>query len=75
MLCIFLAEESLGCRYIPINAKTIVKDRDTSICFGMVELVTLILEYGSLAQYCKAMSKATRDEELAMDSRCYLIAR
>ena len=48
----------------PVDAETLVEDADASVGFGMVELVTFVLEDGALAQYCEAVRKAFGDEEL-----------
>ena len=67
MLQVFLAEYRLFHRYAPINAKGFVLDIDAAIGLRMIELVTLVLEYGSLGENGKAVSEATRDEELEAD--------
>lgn len=46
MLCIFLREISMLCRDFPIDAEGIIKDRNTSICLWVVEVITLVLEDG-----------------------------
>lgn len=57
---------------MPIYTKTVVKYRDTTICFWMVELITLVLEDGCLAQNCEAMGKTSWDKELTMIILCKL---
>ena len=75
---IFLAQKSLVRWNMPIYTKTVVKYRDATICFWMVELITLILENSSLAQNCEAMGKASWNKELAMivlsKFNCYMLA-
>ena len=44
MLRIFLREIGMFGWYLPINAKAIIKDRDTSISLWMIEVITLVLE-------------------------------
>ena len=75
MFCILLTQEGFLYRNLPINAKTIVLDGDTTICLWSIEVVALVLEDCSLREYGKAMCEASWYEELAMDSRCYRIAR
>ena len=48
MLGIFLRENSMFGWNLPINTKGIIKDADASICLGMIEVITLVLEDGSL---------------------------
>ena len=49
---------------LPIYAKAVVQDADTTIGFWVIEVITLILEDGSLGEDGKAVGKALRDEEL-----------
>ena len=60
------------CRYLPINTKAIIKDRNTSICLWMIEVITLVLEDGSLGEDSEAMGKALWNEELDMIVFCQL---
>ena len=53
-------------RYLPIYAKAVVQDADTTIGFLVIEVITLILEDGSLGEDGKAVGKSLRDEELTM---------
>ena len=48
MLCIFLREISMLCWNPPIDAESIIEDADTTICLWMIEVITLVLEDGSL---------------------------
>lgn len=48
----------------PVDSQTLVEDADAPVGFGMVELVTFVLEDGALAQYSEAVRKAFGDEEL-----------
>ncbi len=66
MFRIFFRKQSMFSRYYPINSKGIIYDADTSISLRMIELITFILEYSSLAEHSKTMSKATGHEELAV---------
>ena len=67
MLQILFAEYRLLYWYAPINSKTFILDIDAAIGLGMIKLVALVLEYGSLGEHGEAMGKATRDEELETD--------
>jgi len=58
------------CWDLPINTEGFIKDRDTSICLRMIEVITLVLEDGSLGEDGEAMSKALWYEELAMIVFC-----
>ena len=66
MAGVFVAEDGLGGGDAPVDAEGVVEDADASVGLGVVELVTLVLEYGGLAQYSEAVGEALRDEELAM---------
>ena len=46
MFRIFFREIGMFCWNLPINTKAIIKNRDTSICLWMVEVITLVLEDG-----------------------------
>ena len=63
---VFVAEDGLGGRDAPVDSQGVVEDADASVGLGVVELVTLVLEDGGLAQYGKAVGEARRDEELAV---------
>ena len=56
--------------YLPINSKAIIKDRDASIGFWMIEVITLILEDSCFRENGETMSKALWNEELAMIIFC-----
>ena len=70
MLCIFLREISMLCRDFPIDAEGIIKDRNASISLRMIEVITLVLEDGSLGEDGEAMGKALWYEELDMIVFC-----
>ena len=78
MFCVLFAENGVFRRYSPINAQTVVKNAYAAVCFGMVELVALVLEHGRLAQYGETVGKTFRDEELPMvvlgQFYCYMLA-
>ena len=63
---VFVAENGLGGGDAPVDAEGVVEDADASVGLGVVELVTLVLEDGGLAQYSETVGEALRDEELAM---------
>ena len=66
MAGVFVAEDGLGGGDAPVDAEGVIEDADASVGLGVVELVTLVLEYGGLAEYGKTVGEALRDEELAM---------
>lgn len=66
MLGVLLAQDGLFCRNVPVNAQRIIQNADTSIRFRMIEVVTLVLEDGRLAQYGKAVRKTARHKKLPM---------
>jgi len=70
MLRIFFGEIGMFCWYLPINAKTIIKDADAIICIWMIEVITLVLENCSFRENSEAMSKSLWNEELAMIVFC-----
>jgi hypothetical protein len=55
---------------LPINTEGIIEDADATIGFRMIEVVTLVLEDGSLGEDGEAMGKALRNEELDMIIFC-----
>ena len=63
---VFVAEDGLGGGDAPVDAEGVVEDADASVGLGVVELVTLVLEDGGLAQYGEAVGEALRDKELAV---------
>ena len=66
MLGILLRENSMLCRNLPVDAQALVEDRDSPVSLRMIELIALILEHGSFAEYGKTMGKTTWNKELAM---------
>ena len=79
MLQVLLAEYRFLHRYAPVNTQGFVLDIDAAISLRMIEFVALVLEYGGFGEHGKAMSKATRDEELTMivfcQFYCYMLAK
>ena len=63
---VLVAEDGLGGGDAPVDAKGVVEDADASVGLRMVELIALVLEDGSLAEYGEAMGEALRDEELTV---------
>jgi len=70
MLRVFFAQDCLFRGDSPVDAEALVCYGDTVVCFRMVELIALILEDGSLAQYGETVSEAFRNEELTMIFFC-----
>ena len=70
MLSVFLAEDSFVYWYLPVDAKAVVLDADTSISLWGIEIVALVLENGCLGENGKAVGKTTWHEELAMVVLC-----
>ena len=64
MLSVLLAQDCLLCRNSPVDAEALVCYGDAAVGFRMVELIALVLEDGSLAQYGETVGEAFRDEEL-----------
>ena len=69
-MCIFLAEDGFFCGDLPVNAEAFVCDGDASVCLGVIELIALILEDGSLAQHRKTVGKTFWNEELPVIIFC-----
>ena len=67
MLQVFLTEYGFLNRYMPIDTKGFVLDVDADVSLRMIELIALVLEYGSFGENGEAVSKATRNEELETD--------
>ena len=57
---------------LPINTEGIIEDADATIGFRMIEVITLVLEDGSLGEDGEAMGKTLRDKELDMIVFCQL---
>lgn len=78
MLCVFLREHRFISRNTPVNSKSIIYYRNTTISFRMIKIITFVLEYGHITQYGKAMSKTTGHKELTMvifrQFYCYMFA-
>ena len=66
MTRILLRQDGLVRRDAPVDAQRIVENTDARVGLRMVELVTLILEYGRGRQHSKTMGKTLGDEELAV---------
>lgn len=56
----------------PIDTESVVEDADASICFWMIEVITLVLEDGCFRENCETMGKALWYEELDMIVFCQL---
>ena len=78
MLQVLFAEYCLLHRYAPVNAKGFILDIYAAISLGMIELVALILEDGSLGENGEAMGKTPRNKELTMivfrQFYCYMLS-
>ena len=72
MLRVFLTQQRLLCRYLPVYTEAIIKDAYASIGLWVIEFIAFILEYSRLAQHGKAMGKAFGDEELPVVLLCQL---
>ena len=72
MLRIFFGKIGMLGWDLPINTEGIIEDADATIGFRMIEVITLVLEDGSLGEDGEAMGKALWDEELAMIVFCQL---
>lgn len=66
MLGVLIAQKRTLHRDAPVYAQRFIQDAYATIGLGVVELVTLVLEDGGLAEYGEAVGEALRDEELAM---------
>ena len=66
MASVLLGKQHLVCRYPPVYAKRWDIPSDTALALRGVELVTLVLELGGLAENAETMGKTPRDEELAV---------
>ena len=66
MFSVLFRKQCFLCGNTPVNSKTIIYYRNTSINFWMVELVTLILKDCRFTQHGKAVREATGNKELAM---------
>ena len=63
---VFFAEDSVFVRNHPVDAEVGVVPSNGAFGLWGVVVVALVLEDGFVAQYGKAMGKATRHEELAV---------
>ena len=50
MLCILFRKNDFLCWDMPVNAKRIIQDTDTTISLWMIELIVLILIYPLLGE-------------------------
>ena len=66
MTQVFIGEDGFGKVYAPVYAERGIGDGDTSVGFGMIIVVTLILEDGYVGKHGKTVSEPARDKELAM---------
>lgn len=63
---VLVRQHSLGGVDYPVDAERRVLNGDATVGFGMVVVVTLVLEHGDVGKHGKAVGKAARDEELPM---------
>lgn len=66
MLGVFLGKDDFVGRYLPVDAKAVVENRDASFGLWSIEVVALVLADGGLAEDGKAVGKATGDEDLTV---------
>ena len=69
MLCILFTKNCFVFNS-PIYPKCVIQNANASICFWMIELITLILEYGRFRENSKTVCKASGHKELAMIILC-----
>ena len=72
MFGIFVGEYSLVGGYAPIDAQCGIREEDTSIGFGVIELVALVAEQRVFAQHTEPVGKTLGDKELKMVILCQL---
>ena len=58
------------CWDFPFDTECVIEDADATIGFRMIEVITLILEDGSLLKDCEAVGKALWYEKLDMIVFC-----
>ena len=66
IILVFLAENHLLGRNLPVDVQRRVGEQNTAIGLWIIEIVALIGEDRALAQYRKSMGKTARDIELTM---------
>lgn len=67
---IFFTQDGMISRYAPVNAKAGIKDADAAVGFGVIKVVTFVLEDGFRTQDGKSVGKAAGNEELAVVVFC-----
>lgn len=66
MFKVLFREDGLGLVYLPVDAEGWILYRNAAVSFGMVVVVTFILEDSYITENSKAMGEASGDKELAM---------
>lgn len=61
---VFFGEDGGGGGNSPVNAEGFVEYGYATVGFGVVEIVTFVLEDGDVAEYCKSVGESVRYEEL-----------
>ena len=69
-MLVLLGEYGFGNIQLPVYAERCVDYGNTSVCFGAIIVIALILEYGGIAQYSESVCKTARNEELAVVVLC-----
>ena len=54
----------------PVDTERWIRDRDTAVGLRRIIVVALVLEYGNVGEYGKAMGETARNEELAVIILC-----
>ena len=72
MILVFIAQQCVLDRNFPVDSQRGIKDRDTAICLGCIEIVAFVLEKGRLAENGETMGESTRNKKLAMIVRSQL---
>ena len=66
VVLVFLAENHLLSRDLPIDMQCRVGEKNTAIRFWVIEVVAFVGKHRAFAQHRKTMCKTTRDIELTM---------
>ena len=66
MVLVLLAEDDVAQRQLPVDADVGIVPGDGAFGLGVIEVVALVLEDGTLGKHGEAMGKALRNKELTV---------
>ena len=72
MFRVFFRQEGFRRVYLPVDAEGVVLNGDAAVGFGMIVIVTFVLEHRCIGEYGKSVGETSRYEELPRAVRMWV---